>query len=138
MVSRSFWIVAGLLLVWALIGDGAYLGQVTADLDELAKTDPSAAKAFATMPAWAWAAYAIAVWVATGAAIALLLRRKLAVPLYAVSMVAVLAQFGWTFFGTDLLADKGLGAAIFPLLIIAIAVFSLWYARRKKHEGVLR
>lgn len=138
MVPRTFWIVAGMLLVWALIGDAAYLSQVTADLGELAKTDPSTARAFATMPGWAWSAYAVAVWVATAAAIALLLRRRIAAPLYAVSLVGVLVQFGWTFFGSSVLAEKGASAAIFPVVIIAIAVFSLWYTRRKTQEGLLR
>lgn len=138
MPTRSFWIVSGLLLVWSLIGDAAYLSQVTADLTELAKTDPSTARAFATMPEWAWSAYAIAVWVSTLAAIALLLRRQIAVPLYAVSFVAVLVQFGWTFFGSSVIADKGASAAIFPLVIIAIGAFSLWFAWRKAQERVLR
>ena len=138
MPTRRFWIVSGLLLVWALIGDAAYLSQVTADLTELAKTDPTTAKAVATMPEWAWSAYAIAVWVGTLAAIALLVRRRIAAPLYAVSLVAVLVQFGWTFFGSSVIVDKGASAAIFPLLIIVIGAFSLWYAWRKAQERILR
>ena len=138
MPTRNFWVVSSRLLVWSLIGDAAYLSQVTADLTELAKTDPTTAQAFATMPEWAWSAYAVAVWVATLAAIALLLRRRLAAPLYAVSLVAVLVQFGWTFFGSSVIADKGASAAIFPLVIIAIGAFSLWYAWRKAQERILR
>ena len=138
MVSRNFWIVAGLLLVWALIGDAAYLAQVTADLGELAKTDPAAARAFSEMPEWAWSAYAIAVWVGTLGAIALLLRRRIAVPLYAVSLAAVLVQFGWSLFGSDIIAAKGASAAAFPLFIIAVAAFSLWFAWTKARQGVLR
>lgn len=138
MPQRSFWVVAGLLLVWALIGDAAYLAQVTADLDELAKTDPTTANAFRSMPVWAWAAYATAVWVGLLAAVTLLMRRRIAVPLYAVSLVAVLIQFGWTFLGSSVLEDKGAGAAVFPLVIIAIALFALWYARQKSRERVLR
>ena len=138
MPSRSFWIVTVLLLLWALIGDAAYLGQVTADAAELAKTDPTTAAAFAAMPTWVWAAYAIAVWVGTAGAIALILRRKLAVPLYAISLVAVLVQFGWTFLASSVLADKGPSAAAFPLVIIAIGIFALWYARKKSADGTLR
>lgn len=138
MATRSFWIVAALLLVWSVIGDAAYLAQVSADLTELAKTDPDQAQAFATMPEWAWSAYAIAVWVGTLGGIALLLRRRLAVPLYAVSLVAVLVQFGWSFFGSSIIRDKGASAAAFPVLIIAIAAFSLWYAYTKGRQGLLR
>ena len=138
MVTRTFWIIAGLLLVWSLIGDAVYLAQTTADLNELAKTDPGTARAFAEMPDWAWSAYAIAVWVGTLAAIALLLRRRIAVPLYAVSLVAVLVQFGWSFFGSDIIASKGASAAAFPLFIIAVGAFSLWFAYSKAQQGLLR
>ena len=138
MPTRSFWIVAGLLLVWAMIGDAAYLSQVTADLTEMSRTDPIAARAFANVPDWVWSAYAIAVWVATAAAIALLLRRKLAVTLYAVSLAAVLVQFSWTFFVDTVIQEKGPAAAFLPVTIIVLAVFSLWYARRKASDGTLR
>lgn len=58
---RGPWIVAGVLLLWNLMGAGAYLMQVTADLDALARTDPVTVEAFRAMPDWAWSAYAIAV-----------------------------------------------------------------------------
>jgi len=135
---RTFWIIAALLLAWNLMGDMAYLMQVSADLDELAKTDPVTAEAFRSMPTFAWSAFAIAVWVGTAGAIALLLRRKVAWVLFAVSLAGVIVQFGWTFLGTDLLAQKGFGSAIFPLFIAAVALFSTLYARRKAADGTLR
>ncbi len=135
---RTFWIVSGLLFVWALIGDMAYLAQVTADLDELAKTDPISASAFRTMPEWVWTAYAVAVWVGTLGAIALLLRRKWAVPLYAVSLIAVILQFGWTFLATQLIEAKGADVLIFPAVIIAVGAFSLLWAMKHAKSGVLK
>ncbi len=135
---RSFWTIAVILLLWNLMGDAAYLMQVTTDLDELAKSDPITADAFRAMPQWAWAAYAIAVWIGTAAAITLLMRRKFAWVLFAVSLIAEIAQFGWTFMGYDLVAKKGATTAIFPLAIIAITLFSTIYARRKAADGTLR
>lgn len=135
---RSFWTIAVILLLWNLMGDAAYLMQVTADLDELAKSDPITADAFRAMPQWAWAAYAIAVWIGTAGAIALLMRRKFAWVLFAVSLIAVLVQFGWTFLGYDLVAKKDATTAIFPLVIVAITLFSTVYARRKAADGTLR
>ena len=135
---RTFWIIASLILVWNLIGDAAYLAQVTADLDALARTDPITADAFRAMPTWAWSAYAIAVWGGTAAAIALLMRRKLAQVLFAISLAGVIVQFGWSFLGYDLIAKKGAGTMAFPLVIVAIALASLLYARRKAADGTLR
>lgn len=135
---RSFWTIAVILLLWNLMGDAAYLMQVTTDLDELAKSDPITADAFRAMPQWAWAAYATAVWIGTAGAIMLLMRRKFAWVLFAVSLIAEIAQFGWTFLGYDLVAKKGATTAIFPLVIIAITLFSTIYARRKAADGTLR
>lgn len=135
---RSFYIVGVLALLWNLMGDAAYLMQVTADLPALAEADPYQAKLFEQMPQWAWSAYAIAVWGGTLATVALLLRRRLAVPLYAVSLAAVLVQFGYSFLGTDLLAVKGGGAALFPAVIILIAIALLVHARRMAKRGILR
>lgn len=135
---RTFWIIAGAILVWTLIGDAAYLMQVSADLDALARTDPVSAEAFRTMPVWAWSAYAIAVWGGTAAAIMLLLRRRAAIYLFALSLAGVIVQFSWTFLGTELIAKKGMGAAAFPLVIALIGLASLLYARRKAADGTLR
>jgi len=135
---RTFWIIAIVLLLWNLIGDAAYLTQVTADLDKMAATDPSTADAFRAMPKWAWAAYAIAVWVGTAGAVALLIRSPFAAPLFAVSLAGVIVQFGWTFLGYGLIAKTDASTVIFPLVIAAITLFSMLYARAKTRDGTLR
>jgi len=134
----SFWIISVLLLLWSLMGDAAYLMQVTADLDQMATTDPETARIFAAMPTWVWSAYAIAVWVGTLGVVALLLRRRVAVPLFIVSLIGVIVQFGYTFAGTDILARKGASTAIFPLVIIAIGLFEIWWSRRCAASSHLR
>ncbi|PZQ54159.1 MAG: sugar transporter [Novosphingobium pentaromativorans] len=135
---RKFRVIAVLILLWNILGDAAYLMQATADLDEIARRDPVQAQAFREMPGWAWAAYAVAVTSGTIGAIVLLMRRGWAWALFALSFLAVIVQFGWTFLGFDLLGAKGPSAAIFPLLIVAIALASTIYARRKKADGTLK
>ena len=135
---RRFRTISIALLVWNLIGIAAFVAQITADLDQLARTDPATADAFRAMPQWAWGAYAVAVFVGTAAAIALLLRRRIAPVLFAVSLLAILVQFGWTFLGYDLIAKKGASTAIFPLVLIAIAAGATLYARSKVADRTLR
>lgn len=135
---RSFRIVGILLLLWNLMGVGAFIMQYTADLDQLAKTDPYTARIFAAMPDWAWTAYALAVGGGTLGAILLLLRKAAAAPLFLLSVIAVIAQFGYSFIGTDLLAVKGATAAIFPAAILIVALFQWRYARGLIAKGVLR
>ncbi|EPR17624.1 sugar transporter [Sphingobium indicum IP26] len=135
---RSFRIVGILLLLWNLMGVGAFIMQYTADLDQLAKTDPYTARIFAAMPGWAWTAYALAVGGGTLGAILLLLRKAAAAPLFLLSVIAVIAQFGYSFIGTHLLAVKGATAAIFPAAILIVALFQWRYARGLIAKGVLR
>ncbi|VWX51327.1 Sugar transporter [Novosphingobium sp. 9U] len=134
-MKRALW-VAVLILLWNLAGDAAFVMQATADPASLG--DPATARAFATMPAWAWAAYALAVISGTAGAVALLMRRRVAWILFAVSAVAVILQFSWTIFGFGLLSYKGLNALIFPALIVVIAIASAVYAWRQTARGAWR
>lgn len=125
-------------LIWNLIGIATFFMQWTADLDELAKTDPYQAKIFAEMPTWAWISFAIGVLAGTASAIALVLLRKAAILLSVVEIIAIVAQFGYTFLGTDLLAVRGWITALFPAIILAIAIIQLLYGLSLQRKGVLR
>jgi hypothetical protein len=135
---RYFYAVAGLSLLWSLSGVGAFISQHGMDTAELAKTDPYTAKIFAQMPRWTWAAYAIAVGAGTLGAIALLLKRAWAAPLFALSVIAVIVQFGYTFLGTDMLTVKGPTTAIFPAVILILAIAQFLFARTMVSQGVLK
>lgn len=137
-VAGSFIVIGIIFLLWNLMGDAAYLMQVTQNLSELAKTDPYQARLFSIMPQWAWAAYAVAVWGGTLATILLLMKRKIAVPLYALSLVAIVVQFGHIFLATDILAVRGWNTALFPFFIFLMGVAQLLYARSLAAKGILK
>lgn len=136
--TRTFLIIGTVLLLWNLMGVAALVMQYGADLDQLARTDPDTARAFAAMPLWAWAVYAIAVGAGTLGAIALLMRKAVAASLFLLSLIAVIIQFGYTFLGTDLLHIKGWTAAVFPAVIFLIAVGQWLFARSMAIRRVLR
>lgn len=135
---RSFRAIGIILLLWNLMGAIAFILQYSADLDQLAKTDPYTARIFAAMPVWVWAAYAIAVGAGSLGAIMLLLRKAAAAPLFLISIVGVIVQFGYSFIHTDLLAVKGFTAAIFPAVILVIAIFQWRYASTQLAKRILR
>ena len=136
--TMGFWVIGILLLLWNLMGDAAYLSQVTTDLDALARTDPATARAFAEMPKWVWGVYAVAVWSGTAAAIALLLRRKVAIWLFVLSLAAIVVQFGRSFLMTDLIAEQGWSTIIFPVVIFVLGLFPFWWSRLSASQGWLR
>lgn len=131
-MKHTIWVTI-LILLWNLAGLVSFATQVTADPATLG--DPATARAFATMPAWAWTAYAIAVLSGTAGAVALLMQRRVSWILFAVSAMAVVVQFGWTIFGFGLLTYKGPEAFVFPALILIVAIASAGYARRRARAG---
>lgn len=134
---RSILLIGIILLLWNLIGVLAFIMQYSADLSQLAKSDPTTARIFAQMPGWSWAAYAVAVGAGTLGAILLLLRKAAAAPIFLLSIIAIVVQFGHSFLGTDLLAVKGATAAIFPAVILIIAIFQWRYAHNLTARGIL-
>ena len=137
-MPRYFIVIAIVLLLWNLMGLAAFAMQYTADLTELAKSDPVTAQAFAAMPAWVWIAYTIAVGAGTLGAVLLLMKKAAAASLFLLSLIAVVVQFGYTFLGTDLLALKGPSVIAFPAFIVVMAIIQLLYARHLVGKAMLR
>lgn len=137
--SRSFIVIAIIILLWNLMGVLSFVMQYQMDLAQLARTDPAGAKIFAAMPGWLWVDYAVAVLAGTVGALCLLLRRRLATYLFALSLIAVVIQFGYVFLATDIIAMKGIVAvAAFPILIFVIAIMQWRYATAQAAKGVIR
>ncbi|KQN09700.1 sugar transporter [Sphingobium sp. Leaf26] len=135
---RSFILIAIAFLLWNLMGIASFVMQYLMDLNELAKTDPGGAKIFAAMPAWLWLDYGVAVLAGFGGALFLLLRRRAAVPLFLLSLIAVVVQFGYVFAATPVIAIKGVVVATaFPILIFVIAIVQWRYAKAQQVKGVI-
>ncbi|OYY72628.1 hypothetical protein [Sphingomonas sp. 28-63-12] len=126
---RWFWVVALLLLLWSAAGVFAYYAHMTVDQKTLAAMSAYDRAAYLRLPVWFGYVFALAVLPALAGAVALLLRSKFAWPLYALSLIGVIVQFGWVFGATDLIAAKGAAATVpFPLMIFVLAVVQLWLA----------
>lgn len=133
---KRFWIFAVILLGWNLAGLAAFVMQLSSEPEALG--DPVTARAFATMPAWAWVAYAVATIAGTAGALALLMRRKVAWLLFALSLSGFVAQFGWSLLAFNLVQQKGASVIVFPLVIALLALFGTVYSSRAAKRGILR
>lgn len=131
-----FTTVAVVLLLWGLMGCWAFYMHLS--FGASMKPDPDAwDRAYdAALPVWFTAVYAVGIGAGVLGSLALLLRSRLAWPMYLASLIAVVIQFGWVFAATDLVAHKGAAStAPFPVLIVAIAAFQLWLAGHARRRG---
>ena len=131
-----YWVVSALALIWMLFGVFAWLMDFMMDESALAQMTEAQRQLYASRPQWVFVVYGIAIFSGLIGAIGLLMRRGWAVPALAVSLVAVIVQFGYTFIGMDAIRILGAGAALpFPLFILAIGALLLWFAVRAKRMG---
>jgi hypothetical protein len=96
-VPGWFKAVAVMLIIWALAGVAAFLSQFTMSAEAAAQLPQEQQDMWVSMPVWAWSAYAVAVASGLAGAVCIFLRSKLAVILFPVSLIAVLAQFAYPF-----------------------------------------
>lgn len=131
-----FTLIAVLLILWGGMGCFACIQQFRLGVDSFPDATEYDRRFFATLPSWYNYVYAVATGAGLLGAIALLLRSAIARPLFIVSLVAVIAQFGWTFAATDIIAAKGLLVATgFPIFIALVAAFEVWFAGYARQRG---
>ena len=130
-----FWVVSVVALIWNLMGVMAYLGQAFMTEEALAALSEAERTMYETQPAWATAAFAIAVWGGLVGCIALLLRKKWAHPVLLVSLIGIIVQMTHAFFISSNFDVYGPGAMIMPIMVIIIGVALVFFARMAINRG---
>ena len=133
----SLYIVAIPAIAWNLVGIVAFILQFRMSATQMAALPPAEQQVWRAMPGWAWAVYATAVSSGTAGAIALLLRSRAAVPLLALSLGAVLLQYGYSFLVARIATTLGPQAALLPGAIVVLAIGQAIYARHAARRGRL-
>ena len=132
------WIVGILALLWNAVGCFDYYATQTKLESYMSQFTPQQLEYFYGFPAWADAAWAIAVWGSLLGAVGLLLRKAWAVWLFGLAILAMLVTAVYNFALSDGMAIMGREAVIFTGVIWVIALFLYFYARAMQKRGVLK
>ena len=135
--GANFWIIGGAALVWNLIGLVFYLGQVTMSPDALAKLAEAQQEFLTATPSWGTAAFATAVNAGVLGSLFLLLRKAWAVPMFALSLLAIVVQDIDAFVMRGAFSIVGVNGIIIPSMVFVIAIALLLYSRATKNRGWL-
>jgi len=133
-----FWVVSVIALLWNLIGVMNYLNQAFNQVALLESMDQAQREAFEGIPAWATAAFAIAVFSGTLACIGLLVRKKWAKPLFIISLIAALAQFIHWLFISNAVEAFGPSTYAMPAVIIIIGIYLIFFSKKGIEKGWLK
>ncbi|MDT8369238.1 MAG: hypothetical protein RQ745_08510 [Longimicrobiales bacterium] len=134
---RHLWIVGGLALLWNGFGAFDYLMTQTGNEAYLAQFSPEQLEFFTTFPYWVVSFWALAVWGAVLGSVLLLLRKRLAAPVFLVSFVSMVITSAHNFLLVNGAELMGAAGVVFSGVIFLVAL-GLWlYARSMARVGVL-
>jgi hypothetical protein len=126
-----FWIVAALALLWNLFGLAMFWMQYSMTPEQLAQLPEAQRAVQEAFPAWLWAVDGVAVVAGTLGSVLLLLGKRLALPVFWISLVAVVVLFGYCLFPGRMLELLGAAQALpMPILVTVVAALLVWFARK--------
>jgi hypothetical protein len=134
-LAKWYWIAAVVSALFKALGCSMYLMTVTADPATLPLDQRNLIEA---EPTWMVAAFAVGVWVGLLGAIALLARKKIAVPLLLVSLIATVINFlpyAALPRVRDLVTTNDIAVAVVVILLTG-TIYS--FARNSRQRGWLR
>ena len=134
------WLIGVIAVLFNSIGVFDFLMSMAQGAEYLASAGmtPDQIAHYQEMPSWMMIVWAVGVFGAFLASVLLLLRRKLAFPIFVVSLAAFLMSLLYTYVLTDGGAIMGQQMAITSAVIAGLLIFFSWYTRFMVKRGVLR
>lgn len=129
------WVVGVLALVWYI--SGAYVIQ-TAQLGMRPEMPPDEVAYYAAQPLWFQIATGISTYGSVLGSILLLARRRPASAIFAVALATIVLTAVVDLVHGTSRVYANTGAAVVTGVIVAIAVFMVFYSRALQRRGVLR
>lgn len=133
-----FWVVAVAGLLWNLFGVLMFWQNLTMTPEAIAALPDAQRQITEANPRWTLVPFAIATIGGVLGMLGLLLRRRWAVDLLLLSLLALVVQFVAVYLLTPVWALTGIGGALFPLLLWVVAMLLWLYARHAGRAGWLR
>lgn len=135
--TTSFWVISGMALFWNVLGVMAYLAQAFMSEETLQSLPEAEQAIYQNVPAWATAAFALAVWGGALGCLLLLLRKRWTKIVLVISLIGIIVQMIYNVFLSKSLEVYGPGGLIMPILVVFIGAFLVYYSRKADTNGWL-
>ncbi|WP_394747738.1 hypothetical protein [Spongiimicrobium salis] len=130
--NTLYWVIAIIALLWNLIGVFFFIFDNFLITEEILAAMPEADRNLReSAPAWGPVVYGIATIGGVLASICMLMRRKLQIPLFLISLLAIIVQmgYGWVVQKSAEVLEPGMGI-VFPAIVVALGLFFFFYSKR--------
>ena len=132
-VRWSFWLIAGITLVWNIMGAINYGAQMNSDM--LAAYPEAERVIIEGRPAWATGGFAVAVFSGVIGGVLLLWRKSMASYFFLVSLLAVIVTHIHTLGIMRTSIEFGAKELSAILMSLLVAAFLLWYSTWARSKG---
>ena len=133
----TFRVIAFIALVWNLIGLAMFVVQVRLTPEMVAAMPAAQQQVHAATPPWVNIAFGVAVVFGVLGSLALLLGKRLAPPLFMVSLLAIVVQMVGAYAVTPAWQVYGPAGLAMPVMLVVIAAYLYWYAQKAATKGWL-
>jgi hypothetical protein len=134
------WLVGVIAVLFNAIGVFDYVMSMTQGASYMASAGmtPAQIAHYQGMPIWMRVVWAVGVWGAMLGSVLILLRNKLAFPVFAVSLAAFLVSLIYTYVLTNGGEILGGQMAMTNVVITVLLLFFMWYSWLMTKRSVLR
>ena len=129
--------VVTILLIWDLIGIAAFGMDLMMPEEMISELPIEQQELYSQTPDWTKLFYGIATIGAFLGCIGLLMKKAWAKPLFLVSLLAVLIQFGHSLFVLGALDVMGPTALIMPVIVTLVGTYQVWLSSKGVKKGWL-
>ena len=133
--NTGFWIIGTIALIWNLLGVFAFIGQMNMTPEMLEALPETERALYENVPSWVNIVFAIAVFGGALGSVLLLLKKKLATPVFIISLFGIIAQMVYNFILSKAADVYGPGGMIMPAMVVLIGVFLVWYSKQATSKG---
>ncbi len=135
---RHLWVVGIIALLWNAMGALDFVMTQTKNEAYMGEFTPEQLDFFYGFPLWLVVFWGVAVWGGVIGAVVLLLKNRLAVPIFLASLIAMLTTTFHNFVLSNGMEIMGVFGAVFTGVIFVIALALFLYARSMQARGVLK
>lgn len=139
-VPVTYWIVAGIAMLWNAFGGYDYLMTRTRNIEYLSQMGDAKVLLdwIDTFPLWAQIGWGLGVWASVAGSVLLLLRSRHATTAFLVSLIGAVISFFYQLISEVPAALDTTANKVMPLVILVV-IAALWlYAKRCAEKGLLR
>jgi len=129
--TNGFKLITIIAIIWNVFGVLSFLMHAFMTPETIATLPENQQEFMNNTPTWRTVCFGVATFGGLFASILLVLKNKLAIALFAISLIAIVLGDYYDIFMVKYYNDAEISGLVLPIIIVIIGVFLFWYSKKK-------